>query len=266
MAEAAPEAIQEVTTTGNVDFADSVGGTKIDRLVVSCDGVSQGEYEKYRIGGSFERAVRFMRDAKRIGHADTFLEWKYILFDGNDTEQDIALAQKTAEEIGVDSLLFIVTQSKTRSHIWNPGNIGDFPLSWRQAKVSPAAAMMIGTRSQGIPVPTDMGDREAASLYVDECRLTVGGVLLISGWSLASSGAYIDSIELETGDRRHVTKTDDLRYDVAAARPHAQGARCGFLFRIPLKDERPPERVSLRVRTGNHHEAFSVGIAWSRAA
>jgi wyosine [tRNA(Phe)-imidazoG37] synthetase (radical SAM superfamily) len=259
-----PTTIQEVTTTGNADFQASLGGTYIDRLVVSCDGVQQEEYQKYRINGSLEAALRFMRDAKTYGHPETFVEWKYILFDGNDNPDDLTRAQALADEIGLDSLLFIVTNSKTRSLRYTNETIAEIPIRSRRAKVSPAAAMMIGSRRSGHVDPSRsmLGDRENASLYIDECRVTRGNMLTVSGWSLGADGAYVDAVEMIAGPHRQVTQTHDLRHDVVAARSNAQGARCGFLFRVPLGDAPAPDSLALTVRLRNHTQDFSAAVSW----
>ncbi|QRE75210.1 radical SAM protein [Methylobacterium aquaticum] len=262
-----PGTIQEVTTTGNADFRASLGDTYIDRVVVSCDGVRQDEYRKYRINGSLEEALRFMREAKLHGHPDTFVEWKYILFDGNDHPDDLIQAQALAEEFGLDSLLFIVTNSKTRSLRYTNDTIAEIPIRWRRTRVSPAAAMMIGSRISGHvdPARSQLGDKDNASLYIDECRVTRGNMLTVSGWSLGADGSYVDEVELTAGLHRQVTQTGDLRHDVAAARSNAQGARCGFLFRVPLGEGPMPDALALTVKVRNHTQDFSAAVNWPAA-
>src|SRR5205823_5779169 len=53
--------------------------------------------------------------------------WKYILFEFNDSDAEICAAQELAQQIGVDTLLFIFTDSAFRSTRWTPRNAALFP-------------------------------------------------------------------------------------------------------------------------------------------
>jgi len=182
-----------------------------------------------------------MRDSKIEGDPNTYVEWKYIAFEHNDTEAELVEAQRIAEDIGLDSLLFIITNSKQKSKRYTVENLTEFPLVWSGAKVSPAAALVIGTKHEGIvrSEESTLGDRKDASLFVDECRVTESGILWISGWCLTADGNYVDRLDIRFNDVAVSTRTSDIRTDVVHARPYAIGPRCGFLVRTPPGSPQP---------------------------
>lgn len=165
------------------------------------------------------------------GHPDTFVEWKDILFDGNDLPDDLVWAQALADEAHLDSLLFIVTNSTTRSLRYTNDTIAKIPIRSRRTRVPPVAATMIGSRVSGeIDLSrSQLGDQENASLSIDECRATRGNIFVVSGWSLGADGPCVAKVEPTAGADRQVTQARDVRQDVAAARSNTRevGAASG---------------------------------------
>jgi hypothetical protein len=85
----------------------------IDEVTFSIDGATQASYEKYRQRGNIDIAFRNLRamvDEKRTSGLELpFLNWRYILFRWNDTDEEMALARQLAQEIGVDRLCWEIT-------------------------------------------------------------------------------------------------------------------------------------------------------------
>ena len=85
----------------------------IDEVTFSIDGATQASYEKYRQRGKFDVAIanlRAMADEKRRSGADVpFLNWRYILFRWNDSDEEMNLARRIASDIGVDRLCWELT-------------------------------------------------------------------------------------------------------------------------------------------------------------
>ncbi|MEW6745572.1 MAG: radical SAM protein [Planctomycetota bacterium] len=102
-------------TNGNLRFAHDLLDCGFDQMVVSLDGVTQEGYARYRRGGSLERVVRFAADfaaAKRAaGLSRPELVWKMILFEWNSADEEIARAVQWAEEIGMDAVTFVNTDT-----------------------------------------------------------------------------------------------------------------------------------------------------------
>ncbi len=85
----------------------------IDEVTFSIDGATPDSYAKYRQRGDFEKAIRNLRvaaDEKRRTARDVpFLNWRYILFTHNDSDEEMALARRMAAEIGIDRLSWEIT-------------------------------------------------------------------------------------------------------------------------------------------------------------
>lgn len=122
-----PNAVQRLITNGNFDYWKTTNGEFIDQIYVSCDGVFQGNYEKYRIRGDVDKVVKFMKDAKKSGNVGR-LTWKYILFEFNDSDEELIAAQHLANSIGVDTLMFVFTHSQFKSMKYRPETLTDLPI------------------------------------------------------------------------------------------------------------------------------------------
>jgi len=110
--EALPKALIESDTNAQHLFHDNF--LMIDAIFCSIDGSTQESYETYRIGGHFDKCVTFMKTAaerKRALKSNTQIVWKYILFDTNESIELLDLAQRTALELGIDVLWFVITWS-----------------------------------------------------------------------------------------------------------------------------------------------------------
>jgi len=85
----------------------------IDEVTYSIDGATQENYVKYRQRGDLKKALAnlaAMADEKRKAGRDVpYLNWRYILFKWNDSDEEMALARKTAVEVGVDRLCWEIT-------------------------------------------------------------------------------------------------------------------------------------------------------------
>jgi hypothetical protein len=84
----------------------------LDAIYCSIDGSTPESYATYRLGGSFEKAMSFLRAAtkrKREIGARTHIYWKYILFNTTESVELLNNAQRMALDIGVDGLIFVIT-------------------------------------------------------------------------------------------------------------------------------------------------------------
>jgi hypothetical protein len=86
-------------------------------LRAAIDGATAQSYLKYRVGGSFELALEFLRrlrDDRIRMHSSLRVEWKYILFEWNDSPEEMRLAADFAKELQV-RLIFVRTHSPGHS-------------------------------------------------------------------------------------------------------------------------------------------------------
>jgi hypothetical protein len=85
----------------------------IDEVTFSIDGATQESYVTYRQRGDFAKAIRNMRAAADEKHAAgrdlPFLNWRYILFNHNDSDEEMDLARRIAAEAGIDRLCWELT-------------------------------------------------------------------------------------------------------------------------------------------------------------
>jgi hypothetical protein len=89
----------------------------LDLLRASIDGATPESYVKYRVGGNFERAVEFLsrlRDDRNRARSALLVEWKYILFDWNDSAEEMEHAVELAERLET-RLTFVRTHTPGRS-------------------------------------------------------------------------------------------------------------------------------------------------------
>ena len=114
-----------VSTNGillNTD-AKREAALNLSQILFSVHGISDAMSEKYMKQGSFEKAFDAMkkmaayRDAR--GLKSPVLEWKYLLFNWNDSPKTIARAIEMAKDAGVDIISF-----------W-PTNNPFYGMSWR---------------------------------------------------------------------------------------------------------------------------------------
>jgi len=86
----------------------------MDRVVFSIDGATAESYRKYRIGGTFSKAFGKMKALTEASNAagtrrryafdspgGVQITWQYILFEWNDSDEELALARDLARNIGV---------------------------------------------------------------------------------------------------------------------------------------------------------------------
>ena len=87
----------------------------MDYVVVSIDGVDQESAERYQSGTDFDRALqnlsaltraRFERGRRGARTQLPVVEWKYVLFNWNDSPEQLQSAARMAREAGVDLIGF----------------------------------------------------------------------------------------------------------------------------------------------------------------
>jgi len=98
----------------------------LDRPVFAIDGASEEAYRRYRVGGDLGKALRnleaMVRCSVRAGTRDRMeIIWQYILFDWNDSDEELAKARELARAIGVP-INFVLTHTPGASQRYLPGS------------------------------------------------------------------------------------------------------------------------------------------------
>ena len=149
------------TSTNGLMFTEEsarrLARSGIDEVTFSIDGASQETYEKYRQRGKFDIAIRNLRamaDEKRRTRRDLpVLNWRYILFNWNDSDEEMDRARSLAMDIGIDRLSWEITDhpenaysrrfvpgtpafESIRQEIWDTSNLGNaIPGATPKAKI-----------------------------------------------------------------------------------------------------------------------------------
>jgi hypothetical protein len=140
----------------------------IDELTFSIDGASQESYVKYRQRGDFEKAIRNLRTAVDEKHSSgrdvPFINWRYILFSHNDSDEEMQRARTLAADIGVDRLCWELTDhpedlfsrrfvpgtpdlERIRHEVWDDNNLGNAIPG-----ATPRAGIEVRTLVPAVPV------------------------------------------------------------------------------------------------------------------
>jgi hypothetical protein len=91
----------------------------IDEITFSVDGARQETYQIYRRGGDFRKVFNIMKrlvEIKKEQKSETpFINWRYILFRWNDSDEEMDLARRLAAEIDIDKLCWEITDHPENS-------------------------------------------------------------------------------------------------------------------------------------------------------
>src|SRR3954465_15329060 len=118
----------------------------IDEVTFPIDGATAASYAQYRKRGDFDKAIRNLRAAadekRRAGRDLPFINWRYILFTHNDSDEEMTRARRLAGDIGVDRLCWELTDhpedmysrrfvpgsaelAAIKHEIWDDNNLGN---------------------------------------------------------------------------------------------------------------------------------------------
>lgn len=138
------------TSTNGLMFNDASARrlvhSGIDEVTFSIDGATQASYAKYRQRGDFALAIRNLRtlaeEKRKAGRDVPVLNWRYILFNWNDSDAEMNRARELAAELGIDRLSWEITDhpenaysrrfvpgsadyERIRHEIWDSSNLGN---------------------------------------------------------------------------------------------------------------------------------------------
>ena len=198
----------------------------IDEVTFSLDGATQAAYEKYRQRGKLDVALAnlgAMADEKRRSGRDLpFLNWRYILFVWNDSDEEMNQARERAADIGVDRLCWEVTDhpenaysrrfipgspafEAIRHETWGDNNLGNaIPGATPRARIDVRAAgpglPLVATQHLGLPVRTRV---ENLSTRAFPSSATHGRRLVRLGAQLCSADGRVIAQDFARADLPH---------------------------------------------------------------
>ena len=138
------------TSTNGLVFNDESArrlvNSGIDEVTFSIDGATPESYLRYRQRGNFDLAVRNLRtmadEKRRAGRDLPVLNWRYILFNWNDSDAEMDHARTLAADMGIDRLSWEITDHPENAYsrrfrpglpeyeaikqeIWDTSNLGN---------------------------------------------------------------------------------------------------------------------------------------------
>ncbi len=233
----------------------------IDEVTFSVDGATPDSYARYRQRGDFERALanmRAMTDEKRQSERDVpFINWRYILFTWNDSQEEMDTARTLAAEIGVDRLTWEITDhpesafsrrfapgttdhTAIRREIWDDNNLGNaIPGATPRAEIAVS-------RLPGIPLVGRSGAQLRLRTRVRNLSTRAFPAQASYGRRLVRLGAQLCTAEGQVTNRDHARAwlPDTLE----------PGQTSDVEIDIPLPDSRGRYRMKF--------DLVSEGIDW----
>jgi radical SAM protein with 4Fe4S-binding SPASM domain len=90
----------------NEETAKQTVLSKLDKLIISVDGVTQEVYEQYRIGGNLDKVIEgtkeILKQKKALRSKTPHVVWQFVVFKSN--EEQIEAVKQLGREIGVDEV------------------------------------------------------------------------------------------------------------------------------------------------------------------
>jgi radical SAM protein with 4Fe4S-binding SPASM domain len=107
---AAESNIYTITST-NAHYLDEKNSaetvkSKLDKLIISVDGITQEVYQQYRIGGNINKVIEgtkeILKQKKLLGSLTPHVVWQFVVFKPN--EHQVEAVKKLGRELGVDEV------------------------------------------------------------------------------------------------------------------------------------------------------------------
>jgi MoaA/NifB/PqqE/SkfB family radical SAM enzyme len=195
----------------------------IDEVTFSIDGATQRSYEQYRRRGRFDVAIgnlRAMADEKRRAGRDLpFLNWRYILFVWNDSDEEMHRARAMAAEMGVDRLCWEITDhpehaysrrfapgsadfAAIKSETWDDNNLGNAiadatPRARIEVRALVPGLPLIAPRGRGLSVRTRVSNLSGRAF---PSSATYGRRLVRLGAQLCSAEGELLTLDFARAD------------------------------------------------------------------
>jgi hypothetical protein len=181
-----------------------------------------------------------MMDANYHKSAKTQITWKYILFEHNDSTEEIEVAQKLADKFSIRDLLFIVTNTNNRSNKYTLENLADFPIKSAKTRILPCAALQrvditYFSKSENLDLSSDLTEG-----YLDKIYKINSGHLVCEGWAIGKMGRTLTSLKGKIDDGSYIacTSISEKRGDVKAELLGSKNSNVGFVLYLPYQKYR----------------------------
>jgi MoaA/NifB/PqqE/SkfB family radical SAM enzyme len=232
-----PSTLQRVITNGNHDYSKTMGTEYVEEIVVAIDGAYQESYEKYRVKGDISKAFKFMSDAIEFQKPKGGLVvWKYVLFETNDSDEELLEAQRLGDQLGVSRLWFVHSHTSNRSKRYTYEDPHTIPIISSRVKIDshPSYFRHAVTIAPAKAPDRIFGDSSIFCLmHIDMIVIHANGSISISGWAASESSLSHISLSVDDnyiGDLSFVIR----RPDVVALHAAFNEVLCGFDSLVPF--------------------------------
>ena len=251
------------------DQARRLARSGIDEVTFSIDGASPERYARYRQRGDFAKAIRNLSalvDEKHGKGLDVpFVNWRYILFTHNDSDDEMQRAKTLAGGIGVDRLCWEITDhpedmfsrrfvpgtpdyDAIRHAIWDANNLGNaIPGAMPRARIELERPWLDGLLNR--PLRANRGDALEIATRVTNLSTRPFPAQATYGRRLVRLGA-----QLCAGDGTLVNRDYERAWLPSALLP-------GATARVPLTITAPSEPGQYTLK----FDLVSEGIDWFEA-
>jgi hypothetical protein len=184
-----------------------------------------------------------MRDAPRvIAGQPQQLVWKYILFEHNDSDEEIRRAQEYAQELNVTALLFVHTHSRGKSKRFTLENPQDLPLYYPNIYVN--ATMKHYEEVEDGPAPADH-----SFCVIDTVAQEADGALKVEGWAWSKTNPIEVRVTVD-GQPVGLATRGLSRPDVLEACPQFGDGHTGYRYHAKVEPLAGPHVIGIEVLAG----------------
>lgn len=107
---ASAQNIYTITSTNahylNAEYAEKTVLSRLDKLIISVDGITQEVYQQYRIGGKLDKVIEGTRailaQKKALKSKTPHVVWQFVVFRSN--EHQVEAVKQLGKELGVDEI------------------------------------------------------------------------------------------------------------------------------------------------------------------
>jgi hypothetical protein len=252
----------------------------IDEVTFSIDGATPESYVKYRQRGQFDKAIRNLRVAaeeKRAGGRDVpFLNWRYILFTHNDSDDEMQLARRMAEEVGVDRLTWELTDhpedmfsrrflpgtaelAAIKDEVWDANNLGNaIPGATPRAEISVRGGI------PGLPIVARRGRPATLHTSVRNASTRPFAAQASYGRRLVRLGAQLCSADGTVVNRDYERAGDPAARQRGGRAHHHHGARETGTLRVEVRSGERGHRLVRVVRLSDDDEDAAGDLTTNR--
>jgi molybdenum cofactor biosynthesis enzyme MoaA len=109
-----------VNTNGNIAFDDRILQCGLDKIKIAIDSIDAETYARYRVNGDLQKVIdlteKISNARAKKKRAKPEIIWQKVMFNFNDSDEELLAYQQEAMTRGVDTIKFVYTWTKDFSN------------------------------------------------------------------------------------------------------------------------------------------------------